>query len=168
MWLVVKYKPKELEILKQSFSKIIGNMPEFYIPKIKQEYYINNKLKTLKKNILSNYIICKHDKFKNLKFLNALNNSRGLIYLLKHYDSNQKNLENFVKLCKSHEDSSGFLRQTFFEITKKTKAKFISGPLTQMIFDIIKDEGNKLKILLNNNVNVIIPKESSNLLYSSI
>ena len=168
MWLVVKYKPKELEILKQSFSKIIGNMPEFYIPKIKQAYYINNKLKILKKNILSNYIICKHDKFKNLKFLNALNNSRGLIYLLKHYDSNQKNLENFVKLCKSHEDSSGFLRQTFFEITKKTKAKFISGPLTQMIFDIIKDEGNKLKILLNNNVNVIIPKESSNLLYSSI
>ena len=100
MWVVAKYKPKELEILKQSFSKIIGDMPEFYIPKIKQAYYINNKLKILKKNILSNYIICKHDKFKNLKFLNALNNSRGLIYLLKHYDSNQKNLENFVKLCK--------------------------------------------------------------------
>ena len=167
MWVVAKYKPKELEILKQSFSKIIGDMPEFYIPKIKQEYYINNKLKTLKKNILSNYIICKHDKFKKLKFLNILNNSRGLVHLLKNSNLNQKSIENFVKFCKSHEDSSGFLRQTFFEITKSTKAKFISGPLTQMIFNIIEDEGNKLKVLLNN-VNVTISKESSNLLYSYI
>ena len=50
---------------------------------------------------------------------------------------------------------------------KKTKAKFISGPLTKMIFNIIEDEGKKLKILLNN-INVTIPKNSSNLLYSYI
>ena len=167
MWIVAKYKLKELETLKESFSKIIGDMPEFYIPRIRQEYYINNKLKNIKKNILSNYIICKHSKFKDLKFLNRLNNSRGLIYLLKDSNLNQNNLESFVKFCRSHEHSSGFLRQTFFEITKKTKAKFISGPLTQMIFNIIEDEGKKLKILINN-VNITIPKNSSNLLYSYI
>ena len=167
MWIVAKYKSKELETLKQSFSKIIGDVPEFYIPKIKQEYYINNKLKITQKNILSNYIICKHAKFKDLKFLNRLNNSRGLVYLLNNSNLNQNSLENFVKFCKSHEDSCGFLKQTFFEIAKKTKAKFISGPLTQMIFNIIEDEGKKLKILLNN-INVTIPKNSSNLLYSYI
>ena len=84
MWIVAKYKTKELETLKQSFSKIIGDAPEFYIPKIKQEYYINNKLKITQKNILSNYIICKHTKFKDSKFLNRLNNSRGLVYLLNN------------------------------------------------------------------------------------
>ena len=167
MWIVAKYKLKELETLKESFSKIIGDMPEFYIPRIRQEYYINNKLKNIQKNILSNYIICKHSKFKDLKFLSRLNNSRGLIYLLKDSNLNQNNLESFVKFCRSHEDSSGFLRQTFFEITKKTKAKFISGPLTQMIINIIEDEGKKLKILINN-VNITIPKNSSNLLYSYI
>ena len=167
MWVVAKYKLKELETLKDSFCKIIGDKPEFYIPKIKQEYYKNNKLKIIKKNILSNYIICKHSKFKDLKFISKLNHSRGLIYLLKNSNINQNNLESFVKFCKSHEDSKGFLRQTFFEITKKTKAKFISGPLTQMIFSIIEDEGKKLKILLNN-VNITIPKNSSKLLYSYI
>ena len=38
MWIVAKYKPKELEILKKSFWKILGEVPEFYMPKIKQEY----------------------------------------------------------------------------------------------------------------------------------
>jgi hypothetical protein len=167
MWIVAKYKSKELETLKQSFSKIIGDMPEFYTPKIKQEYYINNQLKITKKNILSNYIICKHTKFKDLNFLSRLKNSRGLIYLLKNPNLNQNSLENFIKFCKSHEDSAGFLKQTFFQITKKTKAKFISGPLTQMIFSIIEDEGKKLKILLNN-MTVTVPKNSSNLLYNYI
>ena len=35
MWIVAKYKLKELETLKESFSKIIGDMPEFYIPRIR-------------------------------------------------------------------------------------------------------------------------------------
>ena len=67
-------------------------MPEFYIPRIRHEYYINNKLKNIQKNILSNYIICKHSKFKDLKFFSRLNNSRGLIYLLKDSNLNQNNL----------------------------------------------------------------------------
>ena len=70
MWIVAKYKTKELETLKQSFSKIIGDAPEFYIPKIKQEYYINNKLKITQKNILSNKDF-KSGNF-NTNFLNQL------------------------------------------------------------------------------------------------
>ena len=53
MWVVLKYKPKEFEILKDSFFKILGEMPEFYNPKYKYELYINNKLKTFEKNILN-------------------------------------------------------------------------------------------------------------------
>ena len=37
MWIVAKYKPREFNILNESFFKIIGEMPEFYSPKIKFE-----------------------------------------------------------------------------------------------------------------------------------
>ena len=167
MWVVLKYKPKELEILKDSFFKILGEMPEFYNPKYKYERYINNKLKTFEKSILNNYLICKHNKFKDPKIVNILKNSRGLIYFLSGCEFNQKKLEEFIKFCRLNEDANGFLTQSFFKIIKKTKAKFISGPFTQMIFDIIEDRGGKLKVLLNN-VNMTISKSSKNLLYSYI
>ena len=76
------------------------------------------------------------------------------------------NLQNFINFCKLHEDKNGFLKQDFFN-TKKNKAKFVSGPFTQMIFDIIEDKRTKLKILINN-MNITISKSSSNLLYSYI
>ncbi len=167
MWVVLKYKPKEFEILKDSFFKILGEMPEFYNPKYKYERYINNKLKTFEKSILNNYLICKHNKFKDPKIVNILKNSRGLIYFLSGCEFNQKQLEEFIKFCRLNEDTNGFLTQSFFKIIKKTKAKFISGPFTQMIFDIIEDRGGKLKVLLNN-VNMTISKSSKNLLYSYI
>ena len=167
MWVVLKYKPKEFEILKYSFFKILGEMPEFYNPKYKYERYINNKLKTFEKSILNNYLICKHNKFKDPKIVNILKNSRGLIYFLSGCEFNQKKLEEFIKFCRLNEDANGFLTQSFFKIIKKTKAKFISGPFTQMIFDIIEDKGGKLKVLLNN-VNMTISKSSKNLLYSYI
>ena len=167
MWVVLKYKPKEFEILKDSFFKILGEMPEFYNPKYKYERYINNKLKTFEKSILNNYLICKHNKFKDPKIVNILKNSRGLIYFLSGCEFNQKQLEEFIKFCRLNEDANGFLTQSFFKIIKKTKAKFISGPFTQMIFDIIEDRGGKLKVLLNN-ANMTISKSSKNLLYSYI
>ena len=167
MWIVAKYKPKEFKILKQSFSKILGEVPEFYIPKIKYERYVHNKLKIYEKHVLTNYLICGHEKFKDLRLINSLKNSRGLIYFLENFHLNQNELKSFIKFCKSHEDTAGFLKQTFFNITRKKKAKFISGPFTQMIFNIIEDSGSKLKILIND-VNVTVSKKTKSLLYSYI
>ena len=167
MWIALKYKPKEFKILQDSFFKILGEMPEFYNPKYKYERYINNKLKTLEKSILNNYLICKHNKFKDPKIVNVLKNSRGLIYFLNGCEFNQKKLDEFIKFCRLNEYANGFLTQSFFKIIKKTKAKFISGPFTQMIFDLIEDKGGKLKVLLNN-LNMTISTSSKNLLYSYI
>jgi hypothetical protein len=166
MWIVAKYKTNEFKILKESFYKILGEMPEFYNPKIKCERYVKNKLKVFERKILDNYVICKHDKFRDHALVNVLKNSRGLIYFLSGYESNQKELNNFVKFCKFYEDERGFLKQDFFKM-KKNKAKFISGPFTQMAFDIIEEKGLKLKILINN-IGITISKRSSNLLYSYI
>ena len=142
-------------------------MPIFYSPRIQYQKYINNKLKVYEKNILDNYLICKHEKFSDTKIINSLKNSKGLIYFLNGYQFNQSELEEFIRFCKLNEDKKGFLTQSFFKIIEKTKARFISGPFTQMVFDIIEKEGSKLKILMNN-INITIPKNSSKFLYSSI
>jgi len=167
MWIVAKYKKKEFEILKNSFFKILGNYPEFYNPKVKFKKFINNKLKIIEQNILDNYLICRHSKFDDKKIINQLKKSRGINYFLSGFELNQKELISFVKFCKSNEDSNGYLKQTFFEISKKTKAKFVSGPFAGMIFDIIEKKSKKIKILLNN-MNMTISNNSSNLLYSYI
>ena len=142
-------------------------MPEFYIPKIKYERYVNNKRKVYEKKILDNYTICRHDKFKDHKIINQLNNARGLIYVLSGYQSNQQDLIKFVKFCKSKEDTNGFLTQGFFNIAKKSKAKFISGPFSQMVFDIIENKEKELKILINK-ISMTIQKHPKKLLYSYI
>ena len=61
-----------------------------------------------------------------------------------------------------HEDKNGFLKQDFFEI-KTNKAMFVSGPFTQMIFNIIEEKKRKIKILINN-MDITISKSSNNLL----
>ena len=35
MWIVIKYKKKELGLLKEELKKLIGEIPNLYIPKIK-------------------------------------------------------------------------------------------------------------------------------------
>ena len=166
MWIVAKHKPKEFEILKESFFKILGEMPEFYNPKIKYTRFSNNKFKIYEKKILDDYIICKHKKFYDHALINVLKNSRGLTYFLKGHEFNQKELCKFIKFCKLHEDKNGFLKQDFFEI-KTNKAMFVSGPFTQMIFNIIEEKKRKIKILINN-MDITISKSSNNLLYRYI
>ena len=122
MIIVAKYKPQQFEILKESFMKILGEMPEFYTPKIKYQKYVKNKLVFFEKKILENYIICKHDKFKDKALISLLKNLKGLSYFLSGYEYNQKELNSFVNYCKSHENKEGFLRQDFFTVTNKNKA----------------------------------------------
>tara|TARA_B100001765_G_scaffold122875_1_gene76773 strand:- start:210 stop:707 length:498 start_codon:yes stop_codon:yes gene_type:complete len=164
MWVVIKYNLKEFETLKDSFRKVIGEMPEFYSPKYKYQKFINNKLKQFETKILSNYLICRHEKFSDPHVISLLKNTRGLNYFLKGSEFNQKAIIKFINFCKSQEDSSGYLTQGFFNLFEKTNAKFISGPFTEMMFDIIEQKGKKLKILLNN-INMTISKDSSNYLY---
>ena len=164
MLAVIKYKANEFKTLKNTFSKVLGNSTEFYRPKIKYQKYINNKIKFYEKNILDNYLICKHEKFKDSKIVTVLKNTRGLIHFLPGHQFNQKDIINFVEFCKSNEDSRGFLCQSFFDVAQKTKARFITGPFAQMMFDVLENQGKKIKVLINN-LNITISKNSTNLLY---
>ena len=69
---------------------------------------------------------------------------------LRVRDKSEKEILEFVEKCKAHEDEDGYLKQGFFESSINTRAKFISGPFTNMIFNIISKQNNKLIIRIGN------------------
>ena len=40
--------------------------------------------------------------------------------------------------------------QSFFNFREITKGKFISGPFTNFVFDVIENQKNRLKVLVGN------------------
>ena len=80
-----------------------------------------------------------------------------------NFENCQNELKNFINNCKQHENSLGFLNQTFFNFIKTAKAKFVSGPFTQMFFDVIEDNDKITKVLINK-FNITINKKNN--LYS--
>ena len=91
---------------------------------------------------------------------------KGLEYFLEGCNQNQSNITKFIEYCKAYENEKGYLTQSFFKTTIKGKAKFISGPFTNMIFEIIEKQRNKLKILVGNVVTTI--SDNSNYLYRPV
>lgn len=160
MWIIAKYNTNELKIMQNSFVKVLGKKVEFYNPKIKYQKYIKNFLKTYEKPVLEGYIICRHSEFQDSKILSKLKNIRGLKYFLSGCIQNQKEISEFVKKCKIHEDGSGYLQQDFFESSIHTQAKFISGIFTNMIFKIISKKNNKLRIRVGNIITTINNKSN--------
>ena len=55
---------------------------------------------------------------------------------------------------------------TFFKEAIKNRGQFISGPFTNMMFEIIEKQKNKLKIIVGNIVTTI--SDNNNYLYRSI
>jgi len=160
MWAVIKYKSKEFNILKNNFTKILGETPKFYCPKIKYQKYIRRQLKTCEKLILENYIICYHPKFSDSSAINKLKYSKGLSYFLNGFQKNQKEIIWFINHCKKYENAEGYLKQDFFNYDNFKKCKFLSGPFTNMIFEIISNQSKKLKISIGG-LTTIIDKKSN-------
>ena len=166
MWVVAKIKIKNLNIFKQSISEKVGNDIKFYQPKLEYHRYFGDKVKKFEKFILENYIFCYHGNFKKSNFINAVRYSRGLEYFLEGHNENQKQILKFIEYCKSYENDKGYLTQSFFKTMITKKAKFVSGPFTNMIFEVIEKQKNKLKILVGNVVTTISDK--NNYLYRPI
>ena len=85
---------------------------------------------------------------------------------MEGHGQNQKNIIEFINYCKTFENEKGYLTQSFFKTIITKKAKFISGPFTNMIFEILEKQKNKLKILVGNVVTTIPNK--TNYLYRPI
>ena len=166
MWVVAKVKIKNLSAFKKNLAEKIGNDIKFYYPRVEYHKQCRDKVKRFEKYILENYIFCYHDKFRKTSFVNEVKFLKGLQYFLEGYNQNQNNIIKFIEFCKTFENEKGYLTQTFFKTIITKKAKFISGPFTNMIFEILEKQKNKLKILVGNIVTTIPSK--ANYLYRPI
>jgi len=166
MWVVLKYKKKNLNLLKDSLVKKIDDKIKFYTPKIKFKRKIKNIEKNFEQNILYNYIFCFSDKFKSSKDLNRIKYLQGLDECFWGSIKDQLQIFNFISMCKKNETIDGGLSNNFFLDLKINKAKFLNGPFVNLIFDILEKNKKQLKILLNNKTLFI--KNSSNNLYCLI
>jgi len=155
MWLVAKIKKKELGTFKKELIKRFDSEIKFYNPKIQIQMSVKNKIKKFEKFILENYIFCYHKSFDQGNIINKFKFLKGLEYFLTGYNQNQDEIVKFISHCKSCENQEGYLSQTFFKTILKRKAQFVSGPFTNMIFEIIEKQKNKLKILIGNIVTTI-------------
>ena len=166
MWIIAKYKLHELNILKNKIKEILGNDPEYFIPKIKYNKIVRKKFKTFKKSILEGYLICFHSKFNSKDILNTLKYTRGISYILEGFKNNQEEIFNFVNRCKNFEDDEGFIKQDFFNHNNFTRAKFVYGPFTNLAFDILSKQSDKIEILIGKYKTTI--SKDSNFLYRPI
>ena len=166
MWVVAKIKKREIGIFKEDLIKKAGKDIQFYCPKIEYHQYFNNKVHRLEKFVLENYIFCYHTNFSKSIFMNKLRFIKGLKYFLNGYCQNQNEIIKFIKHCKAFESAEGYLSPAFFKTLMAKKAQFISGPFTNMIFEILEVQKNKLKILVGNIVTTI--SDNKNYLYRPI
>tara|TARA_B100000700_G_C14757941_1_gene720675 strand:+ start:171 stop:671 length:501 start_codon:yes stop_codon:yes gene_type:complete len=151
MWTVLKFDRKNLNGLLKDLSKKLNTKPKIYQPKIRFNVLKENKI--LSKNetfLLNDYLLCYHDSFKNIKIIESLKYCKGLKYFLKGYINSQNEINDFIQKCENHNDKEGYLKQSFFDFSKDKKLKFISGPFTDMVFNILSEQNNKIKILINN------------------
>ena len=167
MWVVLKYKKSEFNLLKRDFKRVLEDVPLIFRPKIKYQKLIKNKLQFLENDILGDYLICYHEKFKNTEIISTLKNLRGLKYFLNNPNNNQIAIINFINYCKKNQDADGYLKPSFFAFSNMTKGKFLNGPFTNMIFSVIENQKDKLKVLIGN-LKTTIKKENSNYLYCSV
>ena len=128
-------------------NKIIKNFNSTYV--------IFTKVNLKKKYKVGPFYFKEENKFEDNFFLEQLKNIKGLEYILPGAKKNQKDIIRFVNYCKSFEGSNGYLMSTFFDNLKTKYAEFLSGPFTNMIFEIILEQKNKLKILIGNSTATI-------------
>tara|TARA_Y100000768_G_scaffold337906_1_gene280333 strand:- start:509 stop:1009 length:501 start_codon:yes stop_codon:yes gene_type:complete len=149
MWIVLKFKRKEQNYLVKELKEKVGKDVKIYIPKINIKLFSKNKVINSKKPLLGDYLFCYHSNFKDLNFLSTINFLKGLKYILKDFISSQKEINFFIDRCNFYENNEGFLSQDFFNFENLKRFKFLSGPFTNLVFDLIEKENkNNLKCLI--------------------
>ena len=154
MWVVIKSKKNNIEILKENIRKNFSSA-KFYIPRIK----INDKNNKKKiQFVLGKYLFCNHHDFKDESKLIKLKFFKGLEQILKGNILSQNSITEFISKCKKYENFDGFLKPNFFNDCYKKDGQFISGPLKNLFFKIKKIGKSDLRILVNN-IKVIVKND---------
>ena len=150
MWIVVKFEKKNLYFLKSNLLKKFGEDIKFYTPKLRLQKFKKNKLCDKESFLLGNYMLCFHKSFSDEKSINIIQYCKGVKYFLKGFLKSQVEIDEFVKKCKLYEDNKGFVKQSFFDFRDKSTFQFLSGPFTNMIFNVISENHYSFKALIGN------------------
>ena len=161
MWVIAKFNKGEEEVFKKNLKASLGEDTKFYSPCFISNTASKKSKKFFIKKLLSSYIFCYNDKFSNIKIINSSKFTKGLSYFLQGYQLHQSQIQNFLNICKEHEDGGGYLRPTIFKSIIKDRGKFISGPFKNILFNILGKHKNKLEILLGD-INVKISDRGTN------
>lgn len=159
MWTILKFDKKYLSLLKKDFSIKLGRGLEFYMPKIKVQKCIKNKLCNFENNLIGNYLLCKHNSFSNPNAINTLKFCRGVKFFLTNYINAQEEISKFIWKCKKHENKEGYIQQSFFEFKNIKKSEFISGPFTNLVFNLISENNKMLNVQIDKFC-ITVPKNS--------
>ena len=149
MWIIIKFDKKKFNFFKKELKNKLSHHT-LYAPKLLINKYKNNKLIKKEYNILGDYVFCYDKTLKNKEILGQLKFVKGLKYILGGFLSlsEQKEIEEFIKKCKKFENPEGYITQNLFQPQEDLKYKFTSGPFVDKIFQIIKVQQNKIKILM--------------------
>tara|TARA_B100000579_G_C22279575_1_gene597664 strand:- start:103 stop:600 length:498 start_codon:yes stop_codon:yes gene_type:complete len=150
MWAIAKIKNNNKYIFENEMRKKLGKDLKIYQPIIKVEKYSKNKLKKYKLPLVDNYVFCYSPYFENSNFIKKLAFMKGLNNFLDGYLNSQAELKSFINSCKQNEDNEGYITSSFFKSKIIDRAKFMSGPFTNMFFDILKKQKNKFEVLMGN------------------
>tara|TARA_X000001036_G_scaffold409361_1_gene420384 strand:+ start:7803 stop:8306 length:504 start_codon:yes stop_codon:yes gene_type:complete len=160
MWVVGKIKQFQLEKIKNNLKEKEkkGCKIDVYAPRFVFTRKVKNKFTKIEKNLLDNYV------FFNLNFNNfdiaskSLKFTKGLSYILNNFKSDQETIKKFINNCKNFEDERGFIKPSFFSIIKNSRAKFLNGPFSNFVFEVIEKKEKEMNILLGS-IKVRVPYE---------
>ena len=155
MWVIAKYDKKKTNFFLENLRKKLKEKVIIYNPRIEVEKFHKKKLVSKEFNILGDYIFCYNPKFKNQKVLSELKFTKGLKYFLGGFYKSQKEIKEFIKKCKKSENENGFISADFFDIELNKKYKFNSGPLLNLIFQVVEVQKTKFKILMSDKIATI-------------
>ena len=155
MWIVAKYDRKKINFFLDDLKKKLNGEVLIYSPKVKIEKIYKKKFVSKEFNILGDYIFCYNPKFENQNIFNQIKFTEGLKYFLNGFKKSQKEIKEFIEKCKKSENKNGFISSDFFDIEVNKKYKFNSGPLLNLIFQVIDVQKTKFKILISDKVTTI-------------
>lgn len=162
MWVVAKINRKKINFFIQEIKEKCRDDIVLYRPSIQYEKIRKNKLEKNIKPLLEDYFFCFSNKFNDINFTNTLSYIKGLNYFLTGYKNNQNEIKRFVENCKFYQNAKGFITKEFFYNLISSRGKFVSGPFTNMMFDIIEKNKFSFKVLIGN-YKVSLSKKDSNL-----
>jgi hypothetical protein len=160
MWAIIKINKNKLNYFKKDFIKFFDSNFKIYTPKIKIKNSNKTNVKISKEvAILGDYIFCFHASLGISNKLNYIKRFRGLKLFVEGHIYNQNEIIKFIKRCKENEDKDGYLLQDFFDKELNKTYKFLSGPFTNSIFNIISLQKNKLQATIGNIKTTISTKD---------